>query len=51
MALSRIRSSRIISASVPFFTQEGSQVTTFILVQSQVPFYKYTGVLDNISLS
>ena len=50
MALSRIRTSYLLNANIPFYKYDGSLSVTFVLVYGQIPFYKYDGTYDTISI-
>lgn len=51
MALSRIRTSLVVNAVIPFTKYDGSSVLTLVTISGQIPFYKYDGVYDAISIT
>ena len=51
MALSRIRTSLVVNAVIPFTKYDGTSVTTLVTISGQFPFYKYDGTYDAISIT
>jgi len=51
MALSRIRTSLVINAIIPFFKFDGTGVLTLVTISGQFPFYKFDGTYDSIPIT
>ena len=51
MALSRIRTSLVTNAVIPFSKFDGTAVLTLVTISGQFPFYEYDGTYDPIQLS
>ena len=51
MALSRIRTSLVTNALIPFSKFDGTGVSTLVTISGQFPFYKYDGTYDPLSIT
>lgn len=51
MALSRIRTSVVVNALIPFYKYDGTGVSTLVTISGQFPFYKYDGTYDPVSIT
>ena len=51
MALSRIRTSVVVNAVIPFFKFDGIAVSTLVTISGQFPFYEYDGTYDPIPIT
>jgi hypothetical protein len=51
MALSRIRTSLVTNAVIPFTKFDGTAVLTLVTISGQFPFYEFDGTYDAIPIT
>lgn len=51
MPLSRIRTSVVVNAVIPFTKYDGTAVLTLVTISGQFPFYEFDGTYDPIPIT